>query len=131
MIFQSRYDAWSYIATLLKNKIYDFSNTIILWILRGWSIIAQQVSTELHIPVTFLVVKNLYYEWKKIWTVLQDGSSVYNKKLIKKLWIPSDELEEIRKQAFEDAKNDKEKFWLHKYDFSWKKIIIVDDGVKT
>jgi len=131
MIFQSRYEAWSYLWILLKNKIFDFSDTVILWILRGGSIIAQQLSLELGICVNFVIIKSLYYDGKKIWAVVQNWLTIYNKKLIWKLWLSEEEVEDIRKKAFEEAKDERERFWLKNYDFTWKQVVIVDDWVKT
>lgn len=128
MIFETRYKAWEHLSTFIKNKIQDLSNTVILWILKWWVPITYQVSQDLDIPSSFLVVKNLIYNNNKFWVTTQNWINIYNKWKIAKLWIDPNILKEIQKKSYEEAKYDKEKYWLNYNDYAWKQVIIVDDG---
>lgn len=131
MIFETRYKAWEHLSTFIKNKIQNLSNTVILWILKWWVPVTYQVSQDLDIPSSFLVVKNLTYKNNKFWVTTQNWINIYNKWKIAKLWIDPNILKEILKKSYEEAKYDKEKYWLYYNDYAWKQVIIVDDGCYT
>ena len=129
MIFDTRYAAWEHLAILLKNKLQDFTDSIILGILNWGAQVTQKVAESIWKPTTFVVVKWITYQTTKIWAVTQDGLTVYNKALIWKFWLDPKQVKELEIEAFEDAKNEKEKFDLHFKDFAWKQVIVVDDWV--
>jgi putative phosphoribosyl transferase len=129
MIFDTRYSAWEHLSILLKNKIQDFSDTIILWILNGWAQVTQKVAENIQKPTTFLVVKWILYQTTKIWAVSQDGLTVYNKAIIGKLGIDPAQVKQLENEFFNKAKIESEKFDLHFKDFTSKQVIIVDDWV--
>lgn len=131
MIFETRYKAWEYLSTKIANKIADYSNTIILGILKWALPIVYQVSQELNIPASFLVVKNLTYNDVKIWVTTSNGINLYNKWLIDKLWLDTMKVKEIQREKYEEAKYDKEKYDLYYNDYSWKQVIIIDEWIYT
>jgi len=130
MIFETRYKAWEYLSIALKNKFQDFHNNILVGILKWWLPLTYQIAKELRIPTSFYVVKKLIYQHEyKLWVVTQDGTTIYNKKIIQKIWINNDEIKNIEKKSFDDAKYEKEKYWLFYNDYAWKTVIVIDDWV--
>ena len=131
MIFENRYLAGDHLSILIKNKIQDFSWMIIVWILRWWAQITQKVSENLWIKATFLPTKSFSYKWQKIWVVAPDWSTVFNKALIWKLWIDPEVVKNLQKEAFEEAKLEKERYDLHMNNFEWRSILVLDDWIIT
>jgi len=129
MIFENRYLAGEHLSILIKNKIQDIDWSIIVWILKWWAQVTQKVAENLQLKTTFLAVKWVQYKNYKIWVVTQDGSTVFNKALIWKLWIDTEKVKELEKVSFEEAKNDKERYDLHFKNFEWKTVLVVDDWV--
>ena len=129
MIFDTRYAAGEHLSILIKNKIHDLTDTIILWILNWWAQVTQKVSENLWKPTTFVAIKWILHQTYKVWAITHDGLTVYNKALIWKLWLDPQQVKDLELEAFNDAKNEKEKFDLHFKDFTWKQVIIVDDWV--
>ncbi len=131
MIFETRYKAWEYLSTFIRNKIHDLSNTVIVWILKWWLPVTYQVSQDLNIPSTFVVVKKLIYNNTTFWVISQWWTKLYNKTIIAKLGLSEHDVKDIEKQTYEEAKYEKEKYWLFYNDFQWKQVIVIDDGIYT
>ena len=60
MIFENRYRAWEYLATSIKNKLHDLSNTILVGVMYSWTPVSYQTSLETHIPTTFFLLENYF-----------------------------------------------------------------------
>ena len=129
MIFENRYLAGEHLSIILKNKIQDLSDTIILWILKWWAQVTYKLAEETWLNATFLSIRPIIIKNRKIWVITQDWSTVYNKVLIWKLWIDPEEIKEKEKQILEEVKFDKEKYDIHFKNFTWKQVIVVDDWV--
>ncbi len=131
MIFETRYKAWEYLSTFIKNKIHDLSDTIIVWILKWWLPVTYQVAQDLWLPSTFIVIKKLVYKQKTFWVITQWWVKIYNKNIISKLWLSTNDIKDIEDSTYEEVKYEKEKYWLFYNNFQWKQVIIVDDGIYT
>ncbi len=129
MIFETRYKAWEYLSTFIRNKIHDLSNTVIVWILKWWLPVTYQVSQDLNIPSTFVVAKKLIYNNTTFWVITQWWIKLYNKSIIAKLWLSEYDVKDIEKQTYDECKYEKEKYWLFYNDFQWKQVIVIDDWI--
>ncbi len=129
MIFDTRYEAWEHLSILIKNKIQDFSDTLVLGILNWGAPVAQKISENLNKKCTFVVAKHLTYNNYNIWAITQDWTTVYNKAIIGKLGLTPEEVKNIQTETFEDVKYEKEKLDLHFKNFSSQQVLVVDDWV--
>jgi len=129
MIFENRYLAGDHLSILLKNKIQDFWDTILVGILKGGAPLTQKIAENLQSKATFLPVKGIFYKNYKIWVITQDGSTIFNKALIWKLGLSPEQVKELQKISFKEVLAEKERYNLHINNFEWKHLIVIDDGV--
>ena len=134
MIFLDRINAGKKLAEVLKN--YNLpSDTIILALPRWWVPLAYEISKELKIPFSLLIVRKLAplsnpEYW--FWAIAEDGTNIIDENYMKSLKVTDEELEKIIEKVLREIKERKEKYLGNReINLENKNVLIVDDGLAT
>jgi len=99
MLFENRTHAGKLIGELLKEKLEDKSNTIILAIPRGGAEIAYNMAKVLHIPFSLIIVRKLGIPWNEeaaFGSVDPDGITYIDEAVVRYARISKEEIERVK-----------------------------------
>lgn len=135
MLFENRTHAGKLIGELLKEKLEDKSNTIILAIPRGGAEIAYNMAKVLHIPFSLIIVRKLGIPWNEeaaFGSVDPDGITYIDEAVVRYARISKEEIERVKLKELKKIKERIDKFLGgEEPNVADKRVIIVDDGIAT
>ncbi len=135
MLFENRTHAGKLTAELLRDKIEDRENTILLAIPRGGVEIAYNMAKVLNIPFSLIIVRKLGIPWNEeaaFGSIDPDGISYIDEAVVRYAKISKEEIERVKAKELTKIKERINKFLGGKEpEVRDKRVIIVDDGIAT
>jgi len=134
VIFKNREDAGKKLAAALKGR--PAGDGVVLAVPRGGVVVGAQVARELDLPLDLIIPRKIGVPGNQevaIGAVAQDGTAIFDEKLLKILSLSQLDLQDdIIRQVEEICRRMKNYRGKEDYpSYSGKRIIIVDDGVAT
>ncbi len=135
MIFEDREEAGKLLAGTLKEKIHPDDRPIILAIPRGGVPVAYQLSKELKIPMSIVVVRKLGLPWNEeagFGAIDSDGETYLDPELVNYAKLDAETIRSIAEREIKELREREKKFLPKGYpDLKDREVIVVDDGVAT
>lgn len=134
MIFRDRFEAGS----LLANKLMNFveEDALVLAVPRGGVIIAAEIATLLNLSIDLIIPRKIGAPQNPevaIGAVTQDGTTLFNQRLIDLMGLSRTELEELVSRQVDEIRRRMSLYGAGQNIESSKgrQLIVVDDGVAT
>lgn len=135
MILENREEAGRLLAEVLKDKIYHEDRPIILAIPRGGIPVAYELSRELRIPMSIVVVRKLGLPWNEeagFGAIDPDGETYLDHELVSYAKLDAETIRSVAEKELKELREREKKFLPQGYpDLKDREVIIVDDGVAT
>ncbi len=135
MIFLNREDAGRKLALLLKERIKEPKNFLILAIPRGGVPVAGEVSRELGMPLSVVVVRKLGIPWNEeaaFGSIDPNGNVYLDEETVNYLGLGKGTIHEVKEREYAELKRREEIFVPEGYpNMQGKRVIVIDDGIAT
>lgn len=133
-LFDDRHDAGKQLTALLQ-KYKNRDDVIVVGLLRGGIVVAQEIADDLHVPLDGIVVRKIGAPVNQEFAVgalAPDGMVIVNTKTLMVLGITQEDLEStIQEERKELARREMIYRNNRPYNFDHKIVILVDDGIAT
>ena len=131
-MFKDRQEAGEKLARRLK-KVITGEGFVIVALLRGGIVLGKKISDYFKIPLFPLAIKKIgapFNQELAIGAVTFDGTSYFDKDLIKHLSVDEDYIKSSQEAKWKEAETLQKQF-KSKISLKDKKVVIVDDGIAT
>lgn len=133
-MFRDRVDAGRRLAARLAEE--DLSGGLVLGIPRGGVVVAAAVAAELALPLDIIVPRKIGAPRNPelaVGAVTQDGTVIYNDRLLQRLMLRADDLEG---QVQQEIKEIERRMTLYRGsrvppELAGRTVILIDDGIAT
>jgi len=134
-VFKDRFHAGELLAEMLKRHL-SLEDAILLAIPAGGVPVGYEISCRLNIPMDIVIVRKLQIPWDPeagFGAISSDGEIVLNERLVKRLGLSQEVVEEVAEKTLRTIKDRSEKFRRVKpmLEIRGKTAILVDDGLAS
>jgi len=133
-VFEDRTEAGKRLASLLKERLKDKRNIIVLAIPSGGVPVAKEIAKALNAPLDLLIVRKVQIPWNTeagFGAMNLDGDVILNEELIKTLGLTEEEIERQIQKTWETLVDRNRLFRGNRPfpDIEGKTVVVVDDGL--
>ena len=134
-VFKDRFHAGELLAEMLKRNL-SLEDVILLAIPAGGIPVGYEISCRLNIPMDVVIVRKLQIPWDPeagFGAISSDGEIVLNERLVKRLGLSQEIIEEVAEKTLRIVRDRSEKFRIVKpmLEIRGKTAILVDDGLAS
>jgi len=134
-VFRDRFHAGELLAEMLKRHL-SLEDAILLAIPAGGIPVGYGISCKLNIPMDIVLVRKLQIPWDPeagFGAISSDGEIVLNERLVKRLGLSEEIVEEVAEKTLRIIRDRSEKFRRVKpiLEIRGKTAILVDDGLAS
>jgi len=134
-VFKNRFHAGELLAEMLKRNL-SLEDAILLAIPAGGVPVGYEISCRLNIPMDIVIVRKLQIPWDPeagFGAVSSDGEIILNERLVKRLGLSEEVIEEIVEKTLRVIRDRSESFRKAKptLNIRGKTVILVDDGLAS
>ena len=134
-VFKDRFHAGELVAEMLKRNL-SLEDAILLAIPAGGIPVGYEISCRLNIPMDVVIVRKLQIPWDPeagFGAISSDGEIVLNERLVKRLRLSQEVIEEVAEKTLRIVRDRSEKFRGVKpmLEIKGKTAILVDDGLAS
>jgi len=134
-VFKDRFHAGELLAKILKRNL-SLEDAILLAIPAGGIPVGYEISCRLNIPMDVVIVRKLQIPWDPeagFGAISSDGEIVLNERLVKRLGLSREIVEEVAEKTLRIVRDRSEKFRRVKpiLEIRGKTAILVDDGLAS
>jgi len=134
-VFKDRFHAGELLAEMLKRNL-SLEDAILLAIPAGGIPVGYEISCRLNIPMDVVIVRKLQIPWDPeagFGAISSDGEIVLNERLVKRLGLSQEVVEEVAEKTLRIVRDRSEKFRMVKpmLEIRGKTAILVDDGLAS
>ena len=134
-VFKDRFHAGELLAKILKRNL-SLEDAILLAIPAGGIPVGYEISCRLNIPMDVVIVRKLQIPWDPeagFGAISSDGEIVLNERLVKRLRLSQEVIEEVAEKTLRIVRDRSEKFRRAKpmLEIKGKTAILVDDGLAS
>jgi len=134
-VFKDRFHAGELLSEMLKRDL-SLEDAILLAIPAGGIPVGYEISCRLNIPMDVVIVRKLQIPWDPeagFGAISSDGEIVLNERLVKRLGLSQEVVEEVAEKTLRIVRDRSEKFRRVKpmLEIRGKTAILVDDGLAS